>query len=64
MKKIWFLVALSIASFSVSAQQYGLREIVDGVYSADGVAPMVSSDDGMHYYQMNDMDNADRKSVV
>lgn len=58
MKKIWFLVALSIASFSVSAQQYGLREIVDGVYSADGVAPMVSSDDGMHYYQMNDMDNA------
>ena len=58
MKKTWFLVALSIASFSVSAQQYGLREIVDGVYSADGVAPMVSSDDGMHYYQMNDMDNA------
>ncbi len=58
MKKIWILAVLLIVSFSLSAQQYGLKEIVDGVYSPKGVKPMVSSADGMHYYQMNDRSNA------
>ena len=58
MKKIWFLAVLFIASFSVAAQQYGLQEIVNGVYSSKGVKPVVSSADGLHYYQMNDRSNA------
>ena len=58
MKKIWFLTVLLFASFGGFAQQYGLKEIVDGTYSPKGVKPMVSSTDGMHYYQMNDRSNA------
>ena len=58
MKKIWFLAVLFIASFSVAAQQYGLQEIVDGVYNSKGVKSVVSSADGLHYYQMNDRSNA------
>ena len=58
MKKIWFLTVLLFASFGGFAQQYGLKEIVDGTYSPKGVKPMVSSIDGMHYYQMNDRSNA------
>ena len=58
MKKIWFLAVLLFASFGVFAQQNGLKEIVSGVYSPRGVKPVVSSADGMHYYQMNDRGNA------
>lgn len=58
MKKVWFLAVLLIASFSMSAQQYGLKEIVDGVFSPKGVKSMTSSASGMHYYQMNDQGNA------
>ena len=58
MKKILFLVVLFITSFSITAQQYGLQEIVNGVFSSKGVKPVVSSADGMHYYQMNDKSNA------
>ncbi|NLZ95388.1 MAG: prolyl oligopeptidase family serine peptidase [Bacteroidales bacterium] len=58
MKKNWLLLVFLIASFSISAQQYGLQEIVDGVYSSKGVKPIVSSADGMYYYQMNDRSNA------
>ena len=58
MKKIWFLVVLFITSFSITAQQYGLQEIVNGVFSSKVVKPVVSSADGMHYYQMNDKSNA------
>lgn len=58
MKNVWFLTVLLFASFGGFAQQYGLKEIVDGTYSPKGVKPMVSSIDGMHYYQMNDRSNA------
>ena len=58
MKKIWFLAVLLIASISVSAQQYGLQEIVNGVYSSKGIKSVVSAPDGIHYYQMNDRSNA------
>ena len=58
MKKIWFIVVFVIASFNIAAQQYGLQEIVNGVYSSRGVKSVVSSADGLHYYQMNDKSNA------
>lgn len=58
MKKIWFIVVVFVASFSVAAQQYGLNEIVNGVFSPRGVKSVVSSSDGLHYYQMNDKSNA------
>ena len=58
MKKIWFLAVLLITSLSVSAQQHGLQEIVNGVYSSRGVKSVVSAIDGVHYYQMNDRANA------
>ena len=58
MKKIWFIVVVFVASFSVAAQQYGLNEIVNGVFSPRGVKSVVSSADGLHYYQMNDKSNA------
>lgn len=58
MKKFYFLTLLVLFGFHVSAQQYGLKEIVDGVYSPKGVKSMISSADGFHYYQMSDQNNA------
>ena len=58
MKKFYFLTLLVTLGFSVSAQQYGLKEIVDGVYSPKGIKSMTSSSDGLHYYQMNEQNNA------
>lgn len=58
MRKAWFLILFVLVSFNASAQQYGLQEIVSGVFNSKGVKPMVSSVDGMHYYQMNDRNNA------
>ena len=59
MRKAWcFVVSMMLLCISVSAQQYGLQEIVNGVFSPKGVNPMISSADGTHYYQMNDRNNA------
>ena len=58
MKKVYFIVVLILLGYSVSAQQYGLKEIVDGVYSPRGVKSMTSSADGLYYYQMSDQNNA------
>ena len=58
MKKFYFLTLLVLFGFDVSAQQYGLKDIVDGVYSPKGVKSMISSADGFHYYQMSDQNNA------
>ena len=58
MKKFYFLTLLVFLAFSISAQQYGLKEIVDGVFSPRGVKSMPSSADGLHYYQMNEQNNA------
>ncbi len=58
MKKVYFIVVFMLLGYSVSAQQYGLKEIVDGVYSPQGVKPMTSSADGLHYYQMSNQNNA------
>lgn len=58
MKKFYFLSVLMLFGVSIFAQQYGLKDIVDGVYSPKAVKPMTSSEDGSHYYQMNDKNNA------
>ena len=54
MKKIYFLSFFMLIVFVISAQHYELKEIVDGNYSPQGIKSMVSSADGLHYYQMND----------
>ena len=58
MKKFYLLSVLMLFGVSLYAQQYGLKEIVDGVYSPKGIKAMTSSVDGLHYYQMNDKNNA------
>ena len=58
MKKFYFITLFMLIGLSISAQQYGLKEIVNGVYSPQGIKPMVSSANGLHYYQMNDGSNA------
>lgn len=58
MKKIYFLTLCMVVSIGAFAQHYGLKEIVDGEYSSHGIKAMVSSVDGLHYYQMNDENNA------
>ena len=47
-----------LLGLSLTAQQSGLKEIVSGVYSPQGIKPMTSSANGLHYYQMNDESNA------
>ena len=58
MKKIYLLTLSILLSIGIYAQHYGLKEIVDGDYSSLGIKPMISSIDGLHYYQMNDENNA------
>ena len=58
MKKIYFITLCMLMSLSGYPQHYSLKEIVDGDYNSRGVKPMVSSLDGLHYYQMNDENNA------
>jgi dipeptidyl-peptidase-4 len=54
MKKTILPIFLSICLGGLSAQNYTLQDILDGKFSERGVKPMVSSADGMSYYQMND----------
>ena len=58
MKKIYFISFFMLIAFVISAQHYELKEIVDGNFSPQGVKSMVSSADGLHYYQMNDDNSA------
>ena len=58
MKKIYLLTLCLLLSIGINAQQYELREIVDGEYNSQGIKSMVSSFDGLHYYQMNDENSA------
>ena len=58
MKKIYLLTLCLLLSIGINAQQYELKEIVDGEYNSQGIKSMVSSFDGLHYYQMNDENNA------
>lgn len=59
MKKIYLLSLLYVLiSLSAFAQKYSLSEIVGGNYSPLGIKSMVSSVDGVHFYQMNEENNA------
>ena len=58
MKKIYLVTTFIIFGLGLSAQNFVLKEIVDGVYKPEGIKPMVSSVDGNHYYQMNDENTA------
>ncbi len=58
MKKFYFLSLILFLSTSVSAQQFGLEDLMTGIYSARGTRPLISSADGLHYYQMNNQRNA------
>ena len=58
MKKFYFFTMFMLLGLSVSAQQYGLKEIVNGVFNPRSIKPMISSANGLHYYQMNDESSA------
>ncbi|MDD2474299.1 MAG: S9 family peptidase [Dysgonamonadaceae bacterium] len=58
MKKIYLLTTFILLGLSLYAQNYVLKEIVDGAYKPEGVKPMVSSVDGNYYYQMDDENTA------
>lgn len=43
---------------TVSAQRYTLGDLVSGEFTPRGISAMVSSDDGMHYYQTDPLQTA------
>ncbi|MDR1516916.1 MAG: S9 family peptidase [Dysgonamonadaceae bacterium] len=53
MKKIVVSLILSAFAFGVEAQNYTLKDILGGKFSAGGIKSMESSADGMNYYQTN-----------
>ncbi|MFZ6037815.1 MAG: S9 family peptidase [Bacteroidota bacterium] len=54
MKKTILPILFGICLGGLFAQNYTLQDILSGKFSERGVKPMVSSADGMNYYQMND----------
>ena len=42
MRKIYLLSLFIVFGITLSAQQYGLKDIVDGAYSPKGIKSMVS----------------------
>lgn len=58
MKKISFLTLAVICFAALSAQSYTLDDILSGQFSPRGVGAMVSSADGMHYYQADPRNTA------
>lgn len=58
MKKIILFAALLCLGLNLYSQSYNLTDIVNGVYTPAGVKPMVSSADGLYYYQMNEENTA------
>lgn len=53
MIKTFLSLCFAISFFAVQAQNYTLKDILSGKFSARGIKHMESSADGMHYYQMN-----------
>jgi len=51
MKRIFLFFCLACGTLLLQAQQYTLKELVEGRFSAKGIGQMESSADGMHYYQ-------------
>jgi dipeptidyl-peptidase-4 len=53
MKRIFLFFCLACGTLLLQAQQYTLKELVEGRFSAKGIGQMESSADGMHYYQID-----------
>lgn len=51
MKKTGWFLTFIVCTCVLQAQNYTLKDIVDGKFYASGVSPVVSSADGIHYYQ-------------
>src|SRR5690554_1419176 len=51
MKRALITAFATILYLTLNAQNYTLSDIVDGKYNPKGVSAMVSSSDGLHYYQ-------------
>jgi dipeptidyl-peptidase-4 len=60
MKRFLFTALAAICFLSLTAQNYTLRDIVSGKFSARDIRPMVSSADGLHFYQPD----AERRALV
>lgn len=58
MKKVFLSVVLGISSLIACAQGYDLQDILAGNFSARGIKGMISSADGMYYYQSDDANKA------
>src|SRR5690554_6808387 len=58
MKKILFIALAAMCVATITAQKYNLHDIVGGKFNAKGVAAMVSSADGMHYYKADALGTA------
>lgn len=50
-KRVLFTILSVICFFALQAQQYSLNDILGGKFTPRGVPAIVSSADGMHYYQ-------------
>lgn len=53
MKKTAALLLCCLSFFALHAQNFTLKDIVAGKFSAGDIRPMESSADGTHYYQMD-----------
>lgn len=51
MKRVFLAVLTAICLTSAWAQQYTLADLTSGEFNPKGISEMVSSEDGMHYYQ-------------
>ncbi len=53
MKKIFLATLAGLSPLFLWGQSLSLTDLMSGKFSQRGISPMVSSSDGMHYYQMN-----------
>ena len=60
MRRILITVLCALTFYSLTAQRYTLHDILNGKFTPRGVAAMVSSHDGSHYYRAD----AGRTAVI
>ena len=58
MRRFLFTALTTIVLFSAVAQSYTLGDLLSGKFSPRGIRPMVSSHDGLHYYQADQQHTA------
>jgi len=51
MKRLFLTVFVTICLATAWAQQYTLEDLTSGEFNPRGISEMISSEDGMHYYQ-------------